>query len=55
MKFTRRNNPKRRNVARRTTAQRKEDAMLNEIWWKMHNKEQDAKRGANDEKTAITI
>ena len=44
MKFTRHNNPNRRRVSRRTPAQRKEDAMHVEIWWKMHYQEQDRKR-----------
>lgn len=50
MKFTKHNNPNKRHVSKRTPAQRREDAMHNEIWWKMHYQEQDQKRqGKNEE------
>ena len=49
MKFTKHNNPSRRNHTKRTPSQRKEDAMHNEIWWKMHYNEQDQKRQEKEE------
>lgn len=44
MKFTRNNNPQKSRTSMRTKEQRKEDAMHNEIWWKMHYQEQDRKK-----------